>query len=75
MRNDFSDAGFLGYLESEGIMDTNEALISRVAKALNKSPNVEINVEEFRAKCVLAGVDSDSFSSGDLRKLREKLGR
>ncbi|MCR4673200.1 MAG: hypothetical protein K5637_08250 [Lachnospiraceae bacterium] len=49
MRNfDFTDPGFLGYMESDGCMDTNEGLISRVAKVLKESPNEEVDTEELR---------------------------
>lgn len=34
---DFTDPGFLGFMESEGMMDTNEGLIARVAKVLDQS--------------------------------------
>ena len=70
---DFTAPGFLGYMESEGCMDTNEGLISRVAKVLNDSPNDVIGTEEFRAACVSAGVDSNSFTQADLEKLQQKL--
>lgn len=70
---DFTDAGFLGYMESEGCMDTNEGLISRVAKVLNDSPNEVIDTAEFRSACVTAGVDPDSFTQSDMDKLQSKL--
>lgn len=70
---DFTDPGFLGYMESEGCMDTNEGLISRVAKVLNESPNEVIDTEEFRSACVSAGVDPDSFTQADLERLQQKL--
>ena len=70
---DFTDPGFLAYMESEGCMDTNEGLISRVAKILNESPNDVIDREEFRAACYQAGVDPDSFALADLDNLQGKL--
>lgn len=70
---DFTDPGFLGYMESEGCMDTNEGLISRVARVLNESPNEVIDTEEFRDACVSVGVDPDSFSQADLDRLQQKL--
>ncbi|MDO4175864.1 MAG: hypothetical protein Q4D99_00095 [Bacillota bacterium] len=70
---DFTDPGFLGYMESEGCMNTNEGLISRVAKVLNESPNDTIDTAEFRAACVSAGVDPDSFTQVDLNRLQQKL--
>lgn len=70
---DFTDAGFLGYMESEGYMDTNEGLISRVAKILNQSPNEVIDTAEFRKACITAGVDPDSFTQSDLESLQRKL--
>lgn len=70
---DITDPGFLGFIESEGMMDTNEGLISRVAKVLETSPNEVIGIEEFRAACISAGVDPDSFSENDLQRLKEKL--
>ncbi len=70
---DFTDPGFLGFMESEGCMDTREGLISRVAKILNESPNEVIETEEFRAACHAAGVDPDSFTQADLDRLQQKL--
>lgn len=70
---DFTDPGFLGYMESEGQMDTNEGLISLVAKELNKSPSQVIDTAQFRDACVRAGVDPDSFTQSDLDRLQEKL--
>ena len=73
MSFDFTDPGFLGFMESEGCMDTNEGLISRVAKELNKSPNDVIGTEEFRSACIKSGVDPDSFTQSDLDRLQQKL--
>ena len=70
---DFTDPGFLGYMESEGYTDTDEGLISRVAKVLNNSPNEVIDTEEFRRACILSGVDPNSFTQRDLEKLQRKL--
>ena len=70
---DFTDAGFLGYMESEGCMDTNEGLISRVENVLNDSPNEVIDTEEFLSACIGAGVDPDSFTQADLDSLQRKL--
>jgi hypothetical protein len=41
---DFTYPGFLGLMESEGMMDTNEGLISRVSKVLENSPS---NVKSY----------------------------
>ena len=71
---DFTDPGFLGFIDSEWMMDTNEGLISRVAKVLENSPNDVIDTDEFRAACVSAGVDPDSFTERDLQRLAEMLG-
>ena len=71
---DITDPGFLGYMESEGMMDTNEGLISRVAKVLEQSSNSVIDTDEFRVACISAGVDPDSFTETDLQRLQEMLG-
>ncbi len=71
---EITDPGFLGFMESEGMMDTNEGLIARVAKVLQNSPNGVIDTDEFRAACLSAGVDLDSFTENDLQRLAEKLG-
>ena len=73
MSFDFTDPGFLAYMESEGCMDTNEGLIARVAKVLNESPNDVINTDEFRSACLRAGVDPDSFTQSDLDRLQQML--
>lgn len=70
---DFTDAGFLGYMESEGCMDKNEELISRVVRVLNNSPNEIIDTEEFRSACISVNVDPDSFTQVDLDLLQKKL--
>ncbi|MGX8774278.1 MAG: hypothetical protein ACSW8G_04385 [Bacillota bacterium] len=70
---DFTDPGFLAYMESEGMMDTNEGLIARVAKVLSESPNDVIDTDEFRAACASVGVDPDSFTQADLDRLQEML--
>ena len=70
---DFTDPGFLGFMESEGCMDTNEGLIARVAKVLNSSSNDVIGTEEFRDACRIAGVGPDSFTQKDLDRLQEML--
>ena len=70
---DFTDAGFLGYMESEGCMDTNEGLISRVANVLNNSANDVIDTEEFRSACISVNVDPDSFTQADIDNLQKKL--
>ena len=71
---DFTDPGFLGFMESEGCLDTNESLIARVAEVLRKSPNDVIDNDEFRAACITAEVDPDSFSQADIEKLQQMLG-
>ncbi|MDD4200683.1 MAG: hypothetical protein PHS19_04765 [Eubacteriales bacterium] len=70
---DFTDPGFLAFMESEGCANTREGNISRVAKVLNESPNDEIGDEEFRKACRSAGVDPDSFSQEDIENLQSKL--
>lgn len=70
---DFTDPGFLAFMESEGMMDTKEEQISRVAKVLNQSSNNVIDTDEFRAACRSVGVDPGSFTQADLDKLQQKL--
>ena len=70
---DITDPGFLAYMESEGMMDTNEGMIARVAKVLSESPNDVIDTDEFRAACRTAGVDPDSFTQRDMDRLQEML--
>ncbi len=70
---DFTNPGFLGYMESEGCMDTDEGLISRIAKVLNNSPNDVIDTADFRSACISVGVDPDSFTQDDLERLQRKL--
>ena len=63
----------LAAMEQEGLTDTNEGLISRVAKVLKESPNDTINADEFRKACRSSDVDPDSFTQADLDRLQEKL--
>lgn len=67
------DPGFLAYMESEGVGDTSEALISRVAQILNDGQNDTVSTEEFRSACFTAGVDPDSFTQADLDVLQMML--
>lgn len=67
------DPGFLAYMESEGVGDTSEALISRVAQILNDGQNDTVSTEEFRSACLTAGVDPDSFTQADLDALQRML--
>ena len=60
-------------MEEEGLMDTNEGCINRVAKYLSNSSNDTIDTEEFRSACFACNVDPDSFSQSDLEKLQNKL--
>lgn len=60
-------------MEEEGLMDTSEGCINRVAKYLAKSPNDTIDTAEFRSACIAYNVDPDSFSQSELDKLQKKL--
>lgn len=71
---DITDPGFLAYMESEGMMDTSEGLVAKVAAVLRESPNEVIDREEFRQACHSVGVDPDSFTERDFQRLQEMLG-
>lgn len=68
-----TDPGFLAYMESEGVGDTSEALIYRVAQILNDGQNDIVSTAEFRSACLTAGVDPDSFTQADLDALQRLL--
>lgn len=68
-----TDPGFLAYMESEGVGDTNEALISSVVQILRDCQNDIISTEEFRSACLAAGVDPDSFTEEDMDELQRML--
>ena len=63
----------LAAMEDAGYGDTNEALLNRVANYLSHSPNDVIDTNEFRSACISCGVDPDSFTQDDLKKLQNKL--
>ena len=63
----------LAAMEAEGLMDTSEGCISRVAKVLENSPDDVIDTAEFRRACYSCHVDPDSFDEDDLNRLRQKL--
>ena len=63
----------LAVMEEEGLMDTSEGCISRVAKVLENSPNDVIATAEFRRACYSCNVDPDSFNQDDLDRLQQKL--
>ena len=60
-------------MEDEGILDTHDGLINRVAKYLSHSPNSTIETEEFRDACYACSVNPDSFTQSDLNQLQRKL--
>lgn len=68
-----TDPGFLAYMESEGVGDTNGALISSVAQILRDCQNDIISTEDFRSACIAAGVDPDSFTEEDMDELERML--
>ena len=68
-----SEPWMLAAMEEEGLTDTSEGCISRVAKELKKSPNNEIDTAEFRIACYSCNVDPDSFDQEDLDRLQHKL--
>ena len=63
----------LAAMEEEGLMDTSEGCINRVAKHLISSPNDVIDTADFRSACYACNVDPDSFSQNDLDELQKKL--
>lgn len=64
-----TDPGFLAYMESEGVRDTNQALIASVTQILRGCQNDIISTEDFRSACIAAGVDPDSFTEEDMEEL------
>ena len=63
----------LAAMEEEGLTDTGEGCISRVAKVLENSPNDVIDTAEFRRACYFCNVAPDSFDQDDLDRLQQKL--
>lgn len=63
----------LAAMEEEGLTDTSEGCISRVAQVLNQSSNTVIDTAEFRDACYRSNVDPDSFTQADLDRLQQKL--
>ena len=63
----------LAAMEEAGYMDTSIGLVNRVARYLAQSPSEFIEPEEFQSACVSCGVDPDSFTQGDLNRLRKTL--
>lgn len=63
----------LAAMEEEGLMDTSEGCINRVAKVLENSPSNVIGTDEFRRACYACNVDPDSFDREDLDRLQQKL--
>lgn len=67
------ESWMLAEMEDEGLTDTLDGLINRVAKYLASSHNNTIDTEEFRNACYACNIDPDSFSQSDLNKLQRKL--
>lgn len=63
----------LAAMEEEGIMDTREGHINRVAKYLKNNATGDISYDEFRFACKACNVDPDSFDQQDLDRLQDKL--
>ena len=58
----------LAAMEEEGIMDTNEGHIHRVAKYIKNSGYTNVGNDEFIEAC-RAGVDPYSFDREDIREI------
>ena len=70
---DFTDPGFLGYMDSEGYLDTDNGAVARVAEVLNRNQEESISAETFMAACMIAGVDPYSFTEEDFDSLQKLL--
>lgn len=71
----FDDAMILTALEEMGYTDTNEGLLNRLARALNRLPGDSIDDATLRRVCIDRNIDPDSLTPSDLQKLQEKLNR
>ena len=60
-------------LEDNGYGDTDIALDNRIAIYLSKSPNNEINDNEFVKACYACNVDPNSITQDDIRRIQKKL--
>lgn len=65
----------LAMLEEEGLVDTSDGLINRVAKVLAKTADENFDVEEFYDACTMCNVDPDSFTQEELIELKKKIGK
>lgn len=65
----------LAAMEEAGYMDTSIGRVNRVARYLSKSPHGAISLEGFQEACIACGVNSDSFTQGDLDQLQKRLNK
>lgn len=63
----------LAAMESEGIMDTKEGHINRVAKYLAANYRGDIDYKTFCDACNACRVSPNSFTQSDLNRLQQKL--
>ena len=62
-------------MEEEGIMDTHEGHINRVAKHIKESGMNFVGDEEFKEICKECDVDPNSFDRYDLKEIERKANR
>lgn len=62
-------------MEEQGIMDTREGHINRVAKYLKENGSSNIGNDEFIAAYRECKVDPYSFDSEDLSEIEKKMNR
>ena len=65
----------LGAMEEQGITDTPQGHINRVANYLKENGSSSIGNDEFAAVCRECDVDPSSFDSGDLSEIEKKMNR
>ena len=63
----------LAAMEEEGIMDTKEGHINRVAKYLKNTTTGDVSYSEFHSACKACNVNPDYFDQQDLDRLQDKL--
>ena len=62
----------LAAMEEEGIMDTHEGHINRVAKYIRESGMSYIGDDELSEACRECDIDPDSFDMDDIREIERK---
>ena len=62
----------LGEMEEEGLLDTRESYINRLAKYFKENDYTDVGNDEFIEACRACGIDPYSFNEYELREIEKR---